>query len=145
MLSLKELFKTGRGPSSSHTMGPEKAAKIFAARYKGADEFAVTLYGSLASTGKGHSTDRVLKEAFAPKKCEIIFDELYPCPVHPNTMDFSAYKAGKKLGKARVYSVGGGDIRFDGEKKKEEADVYPLSTFSSIADYCRKNNMRIPD
>lgn len=145
MLSLKELFKTGRGPSSSHTMGPEKAAKIFAAKYKKADEFIVTLYGSLASTGKGHSTDRVLKEVFAPKKCEIVFDELYPCPVHPNTMDFSAFKAGKKLGEARVYSVGGGDIRFEGEKTKEEAEVYPLSTFSSIADYCRKNDMRIPD
>ncbi|HBK02575.1 MAG TPA: serine dehydratase [Clostridiales bacterium] len=145
MLSLKKLFKTGRGPSSSHTMGPEKAAKIFSARYKEADEFTVTLYGSLASTGKGHSTDRVLESTLAPKKCKIFFDEVSPCSVHPNTIDFAAFKNGKKLGEARVYSVGGGDIRFDGEKEKEEADVYALSTFSSIADYCRQNCIRIPD
>ena len=145
MLSLKELFKIGKGPSSSHTMGPEKAAKIFLTRYSQADEFSVTLYGSLALTGKGHGTDCVLKSTFTPKKCKIIFDKTSPCTVHPNTMDFIAIKAGKKIGSARVYSIGGGDIRFDDEKETKEADTYPISTFSSIADYCMQNKIRIPD
>ena len=57
MKSLRELFKIGRGPSSSHTMGPMRAAQIFSSEHRDAKSFQVTLYGSLASTGKGHMTD----------------------------------------------------------------------------------------
>ena len=73
MQTLRELYKIGRGPSSSHTMGPERAAKLFSARYPEADRFAVILYGSLSKTGAGHGTDRVLVDTFAPRKAEIVF------------------------------------------------------------------------
>ena len=74
MESLRELYKIGRGPSSSHTMGPEKACLLFAAKYSEADTFSVTLYGSLAKTGKGHCTDKAIVSSFAPRPCEVHFD-----------------------------------------------------------------------
>lgn len=52
MKSIKELYSIGNGPSSSHTMGPGKAAQLFANDFPGAARFTVTLYGSLAATGK---------------------------------------------------------------------------------------------
>ena len=66
MKSLKELFRIGKGPSSSHTMGPQMAAKIFLERNKKAKEFEVTLYGSLAATGKGHQTDSAILDILSP-------------------------------------------------------------------------------
>lgn len=144
MKSLKELYKIGRGPSSSHTMGPENAVKIFNARYPDADEFSVVLYGSLALTGKGHGTDEVITNTFS-KPCKIVFDEKSPCDVHPNTMDIFAYKKGVVIGKSRVYSVGGGAIKFDGDSDIESKDVYPLSTFKDIYEYCSKQKIRICD
>ena len=143
MQSLKELYKIGRGPSSSHSIGPDRAAKSFLARYPEADSFKVTLYGSLAHTGKGHLTDVVIKEAFSPKECEIVFDYDTPCNVHPNTMDLFAIKDGKTVGKLRVYSVGGGTIRCEGEELVPAPDIYELSSYADIAKYCRENNLRI--
>ena len=104
MQSLRELYKIGRGPSSSHTMGPERAALIMKERYPDADSFKVTLFGSLASTGKGHGTDRVLCETFAPTACEISFDLDTHCPVHPNTFDVYAIKDGRVIAQHRIYS-----------------------------------------
>lgn len=95
MQSLKELYRIGRGPSSSHTIGPERAARIMKARYPAAEKFAVTLYGSLALTGKGHGTDAVLKKTFEPAACEVIFDGKTPTPVHPNTLDIAPVCGGK--------------------------------------------------
>lgn len=83
---------------SSHTIAPERAAKLFAQRHPNADGFQVVLYGSLAKTGRGHGTDRVLAETL-PRKTEIVFDEQTETP-HPNTMDFSAYRGGALLGPA---------------------------------------------
>ena len=83
MQSLTELYKAGRGPSSSHTMGPDRAARRFLAAYPTADAFAVTLYGSLAKTGRGHGTDRVLQEAFAPLPLSLSFDEVTADLPHP--------------------------------------------------------------
>ncbi len=146
MKSLRQLYKIGRGPSSSHTMGPEKAVKSILSEFPNADEFIVTLYGSLALTGKGHGTDRVLQQTFEPKKCTVIFDTEKECNVHPNTMDVAILKEGEKIAEKRVYSVGGGAIRFAGENTDGEDDgndVYALSSFTEIADYCRKNNMRL--
>lgn len=74
MESLKELYRIGTGPSSSHTMGPERAARRFKEKYPQADRFLVTLYGSLAKTGKGHLTDDILVKTFAPLPVEIRFD-----------------------------------------------------------------------
>ncbi|MBE6673853.1 MAG: L-serine ammonia-lyase [Ruminococcaceae bacterium] len=145
MQSLRELYKIGRGPSSSHTMGPERAVGIIKNEFSDADLFKVTLFGSLALTGEGHGTDRIIKETFEPVKCEIVFDKKSPCDVHPNTMDIEAYKGGTLLGKKRVYSVGGGSIVFENEDivKSINEGVYPLNTFTEIADYCAKHNKRI--
>lgn len=146
MQSLKELYKTGRGPSSSHTMGPEKAARTIRSRYPEADFFAVTLYGSLALTGLGHGTDRIIRETFAPIDCKIEFDKITPCSVHPNTMDVTPYQNGTPLGTVRVYSVGGGTIRIEGEEDSEAGDgeeVYPLNSYTEIANYCQERNMRL--
>ena len=143
MQSLRELYKIGRGPSSSHTMGPEKAVKLIKEKLSGADLFKITLYGSLALTGQGHGTDRIIKETLSPVKCEITFDTKSPCDVHPNTMDVEGYKNGELIGKSRIYSVGGGSVVFEGEEFKAAKNVYPLNSFTQIADYCAKNNKRI--
>lgn len=146
MQSLKELYKIGRGPSSSHTIGPERAAKLMKARCPAADAFTVTLYGSLALTGKGHNTDMVLKKTFAPAKCDVRFDSETPTPVHPNTLDITALRGGKPLAAARFYSVGGGTIRIEGEPDANtgiDENVYPLSTFDDISAYCKNKNIRL--
>ncbi len=145
MESIREIYKKGRGPSSSHTMGPFKAAKIFLRDNPTADRFRVVLYGSLALTGKGHMTDTVIREAFAPIETEIVFDKRTPTPVHPNTADFYAYRGGEQIGQTRVYSVGGGSILFDGEGPIETVSIYPYSTFREISRYCLDRNMRLCD
>ena len=108
MESLKHLYKIGRGPSSSHTMGPDKAARLFKKEYPQADKYIAYLYGSLSDTGKGHKTDVAIIEAFAPVKTEVVFAGMpsFPLP-HENTMDFYAEKDGKRIGFARIMSVGG--------------------------------------
>ena len=147
MQSLRELYKIGRGPSSSHTMGPERAVKSIKKLYPQADFFKVTLFGSLALTGDGHGTDRIIEETFEPIKCEILFDKISPCNVHPNTMDVEAYENGVLIGTKRVYSVGGGTIVFEGEGNLDteimHKEVYPLNTFTEIAEYCANKNIRI--
>ena len=145
MQSLKELYKIGRGPSSSHSIGPDRASKGFLARYSDADSYKVILYGSLAHTGKGHLTDVVIKEAFAPKDCEVVFDFDTPCDVHPNTMDLLAIKDGETIGNLRVYSVGGGTIRCEGEELESVPSIYPHSTYADIAKYCRTSRQAIVD
>ena len=77
MESIRELYKIGRGPSSSHTMGPYKAAMSFKSKYPDADSYKAILFGSLAMTGAGHMTDKVICEAFEPKKCEVVFGFFY--------------------------------------------------------------------
>ena len=145
MQSLRELYKIGRGPSSSHTMGPERAVKLALAWYPDADHFRVTLYGSLALTGKGHGTDRVIAETFAPKTCEILFDTKYVCPVHPNTMDIEALKDGVSLGNDRFYSVGGGTVEIEGKSTDVVggAHIYGFNSFREIEDYCKHHNLRL--
>ena len=146
MQSLKELYKIGRGPSSSHTMGPERAAKIMKSRWPDADKFIVTLFGSLALTGKGHNTDTVLKKTFEPTPCEVVFDAKTPCPVHPNTLEISAVRGDEVINTTCFYSVGGGTIKIAGEPDANtgiDNAVYPLSTYSDIAEYCGKNNIRL--
>lgn len=144
MRSLKKLYRIGRGPSSSHTIGPQRAANIFKSKYPEADGFRVTLYGSLAKTGKGHMTDAVLRQSFSPIPSEIVFDTDYDGELlHPCTMDMQALKDGEEIGKMRVYSIGGGAIRIEGSEYVAPPDVYEQNSFSEIADYCRKHNLRI--
>ena len=104
MQSLKYLYKIGHGPSSSHTMGPAKAASEMVKRYPNATRFECILYGSLALTGKGHLTDKVLIDTISPIPCEVKFDIFTPCEYHPNMLDIIAYNEGE-LGRLRFYSV----------------------------------------
>ena len=144
MESIRTLYKIGRGPSSSHTMGPERACKIMKERYPEAEKFSVTLYGSLALTGIGHGTDRIIKETLAPTPCELIIDGKTSTPVHPNTMDVTAIVGGESIATVKFYSIGGGSIEIEGEGRAAAApDVYPHSTFSEIAEYCKTKNIRL--
>lgn len=148
MESLRELYRIGRGPSSSHTIGPERACRAFAAKYPLADAFRAVLYGSLAKTGRGHGTDRVIEKTL-PRPVEVIFDPLRQDLPHPNTMELIALAEGKEIGRATAVSVGGGRIRFlSGEFDAEEGAPAPLvyreSTFSQIAALCKKKGIRIP-
>ena len=138
MKSIREIYKIGKGPSSSHTMGPERAAHIFKDKHPDADAFRVILYGSLCKTGVGHGTDRVLLEVLSPVPTELVFSkEELPAPAHPNTMDFIAVKDGKDVDHLRVESVGGGDIRIIGEKDSKSEEVYIEHSFAEIADFCK--------
>ena len=144
MKSLTELYKIGRGPSSSHTMGPEKAVKLFSERNKNALSFKAVLYGSLAKTGKGHGTDVVIKKTFT-KPVDVVFDFENTQLPHPNTMDLFAFDLnGKVIDSWRVYSVGGGAIEVEGESSIEPEDVYPHHTFEQIREYCDKEEITIP-
>ena len=74
MCSLKELYKIGRGPSSSHTIGPERACIYFKEKHPNADRYKVILYGSLAYTGEGHDTKVIIADTRAPTEAEIVCD-----------------------------------------------------------------------
>lgn len=143
MESLTELYRIGRGPSSSHTIGPERAVRAFMADNPYADSFKVVLYGSLAKTGKGHGTDVVIEKTFRPYPCEIEFNVTDVSIPHPNTMDLIAYKDGQKQASARVLSLGGGAIHFEGTKMAERRVVYQLSTFEAVSNYCTQNGIRL--
>ena len=137
MKSIREIYKIGKGPSSSHTMGPERAAKLFRSQYPQADAFKVILYGSLSKTGVGHGTDQVLLEVLSPFPTEIVFSQDEIPDSHPNTLDFIALKDGQQIGTLRVESVGGGDIRIAGQKSVAGDEVYVEHSFAEIQDFCR--------
>ena len=137
MKSIREIYKIGIGPSSSHTMGPERAATLFRAAHPEADAFRVILYGSLSKTGIGHGTDRVLRDVLSPISTEIVFSKDDLPNSHPNTMDFIALKDGAQIAEQRVESIGGGDIRLPGETKRESDEVYIEHSFAEIADFSK--------
>ena len=143
MQSLRYLYRIGRGPSSSHTMGPLAAAERFLAENPSASRYAAVLYGSLAKTGKGHMTDFILEEVFAGKAFELILDTETPTDFHPNTMDLLAYTDGQEPVRTRFYSVGGGEILAEGEQYTEHSEVYTLNSFTAISKYCREKDIRI--
>ena len=138
MKSIREIYKIGKGPSSSHTMGPERAAFLFRDRYPDATSFQVTLYGSLSKTGIGHGTDRVLLDTLGPERTRIVFSQESWEGMHPNTMDFSAFHEDIEIGHLRVESIGGGDIRIPGERAAAQPEeVYIEHSFAEIADFCK--------
>ena len=143
MESLVELYKIGRGPSSSHTMGPERASKVFMNQHKEIDELQIILYGSLAKTGKGHGTDRVIRKTVSPLPCEIIFDYKKTDIPHPNTMDIIGFKNKAEIARARVMSVGGGSISFENESKHQAPIIYCEHTFADIAEYCKAHSLKL--
>ncbi len=145
MPSLRELYRVGPGPSSSHTIAPSRASKLFLDSHPDADGFKVILYGSLAKTGYGHGTEHVIKEAFASKPLALELDYLTVDIAHPNTMDLLALKNGEVIDKWRVFSTGGGAIEVEGRPDGADTPIYPHYSFDEIAEYLKEKNMRIPD
>ena len=140
MDSLKELYKIGNGPSSSHTMGPQKAAKIFRDKNPNAEFYKVELYGSLAATGKGHLTDWVIIETLKPKACEIIWKPQVIKEFHTNGMMFQAFDKEENLLETwEVYSVGGGSIMEASESRIGRSGIYPRTKLEDIIKWCKDN------
>ena len=143
MQSLKELYKIGIGPSSSHTIGPEKIATYIKEKYPNC-EYKIILYGSLSATGKGHGTDKVIKKVLGDNVV-IEFNTTQKQLPHPNTLDVVIQKDGKTVNTVRAMSVGGGSIKIQGEEFLEPKSVYSLSTFSQIKDYVLNKGIRLYD
>ncbi len=137
MDSIKEIYKIGNGPSSSHTMGPKKAAQQFLEKNRSASNFKIHLYGSLALTGKGHLTDTAILDTFN-NNAEIIWHKDEKLPLHTNGMKFQAFDtADQQLDEWEVYSIGGGELR-DEKSKNETKEIYPHSTMKDIINYLEK-------
>ena len=139
MKSIRDIYKIGTGPSSSHTMGPARAAVMFRGEHPEADGFRAVLYGSLSKTGRGHGTDRAIKDAFAPVVAEVIFSEEDPKDMkHPNTMDLMALRGEEELAHIRVQSIGGGDIVIESrEQETESEEIYMENSFAEILQFCQ--------
>ena len=144
MKSIKDIYKIGKGPSSSHTMGPAKAMSIYVSEHPEAESYSVVLYGSLADTGEGHGTDRAIRTA-TDKAVEIIFNTVDRDLPHENTMDIYSVVGDELRDKMRVMSVGGGDIEIEGREDEGASEVYPESSFTAIAEYCKANEIRLSD
>ena len=142
MKSIKSVYKIGNGPSSSHTVGPYRAATLFRERHSNADAFRVTLYGSLAFTGEGHGTGKAIRSAIP--EAEIVFDKDETDLPHPNTMLFVAYRNGEEIGRNRIFSVGGGSIRIENEVSDEEREIYPQKHFSEMLSLCKEKGISLP-
>ncbi len=142
MQSIRELFRIGNGPSSSHTMGPRRAAELFKRKFPEAKEFRVSLYGSLAATGKGHLTDRTIVEAFSPIPVHITWNPSQPLPYHPNGMEFAAVLPDGTLSTGwQVYSIGGGAIS-EGVPV-ETSPIYQARSFREILEHCEVTGQSI--
>ena len=146
METIKKIYKIGYGPSSSHTMGPNRAAEMFAQRTKQAARYRVTLYGSLAATGKGHHTDMAVTRGLAPKEVEIVWRPDIVKPFHPNGMFFEALDAeGGVVDSWLVYSIGGGYLSTEeGEVPlgiTPEGEVYPHNTMKEIMEYIDREGL----
>ncbi|MBR2351057.1 MAG: L-serine ammonia-lyase, iron-sulfur-dependent, subunit alpha [Clostridia bacterium] len=144
MKSIKDIYKIGKGPSSSHTMGPAKAMSIYVSEHPEAESYSVVLYGSLADTGEGHGTDRAIRTA-TDKAVEITFNTVDRDLPHENTMDIYSVVGGELRDKMRVMSVGGGDIEIEGREDEGASEVYPQNSFTAIAEYCKANEIRLSD
>jgi L-serine dehydratase len=137
--SIKEIYRIGQGPSSSHTMGPKKAAEKFLNKNKTATNFEVILYGSLAATGKGHLTDKAIEETLGKSNVSFLWRPDEFLPKHPNAMKFSAFnEQNELLDEWTAYSIGGGAIT-DDFTKTETSDIYPHRKMSEILDWCNRN------
>jgi L-serine dehydratase len=143
MESIREIYKIGYGPSSSHTMGPKKAAETFLLRNPAAVSFRVTLYGSLAATGKGHLTDVAIIKTLMPKPVEFEWLPAIFLPRHPNAMKFEAFDASRNVSDSWIaYSIGGGSI-VDDQTVAETTLVYPETNLEAILSWCYENGKNI--
>ena len=144
MRSIKTVYKIGQGPSSSHTVGPFRAAKWFKEQHPEADAFEVTLFGSLAFTGEGHGTEKAIRRILPD--AAVRFDlETQDLP-HPNTMLFRAFRGGELLGERRIFSIGGGSIRWEGGiHHEEDREIYPQKTFGEMLYYCLQEGISLKE
>ena len=142
MKSIRELYRIGVGPSSSHTMGPKRAAELFLQQYTHAASYVVHLYESLAATGKGHLTDKAVLEVLGKEYTQVQWHPEKCLPQHPNAMTFEAYDAeGTMIGSRTFFSVGGGAICELGEEEQASETVYPYTTIETIMEYCAKKGI----
>lgn len=140
MESIRQIYKIGNGPSSSHTMGPRKAAAEFLQRNPNAASFEVTLYGSLAATGRGHLTDVAILDVLSPvAPTEILWKPEIVLPFHTNGMKFSAKdQNGAETDSWTVYSVGGGDILEEGDTRQTGPQIYTMNFIADILAWCER-------
>jgi len=143
MESIRNIFRIGHGPSSSHTLGPSNAAHGFIENHMNAASFAVTLYGSLAATGRGHRTDAALEKAFGNRKFNLIWKPEEFFGKHPNAMKFTAYdQEGKVLDEKVLYSVGGGAV-VDDPEVTETVEIYHHNTLNEILEHCSSRGLTL--
>lgn len=139
MQSLRELFRIGHGPSSSHTMGPRRAARAYLNRHPDASQFRVTLFASLAATGKGHLTDEAIYEVLGRERTCLVWKPDEALPFHPNGMRFEVIDAdGHSRDAWEVFSIGGGALAEAGRTESETPDVYPLNHIMDIMEWCEE-------
>ena len=136
MKSIRSIYKIGNGPSSSHTVGPYNAARLFLSRFPSADEYEVTLYGSLSYTGEGHGTGKAIRAVIPFVR--VVSDKTEKELPHPNTMLFRAFKDGTEIGALKIMSVGGGSIQIEGEDSSDDMEVYGEKSFHQIKEACRQ-------
>lgn len=143
MESIRELFRIGNGPSSSHTMGPKRAAEMFLARHPDAAAFEVELYGSLAATGKGHLTDAAILSVLSPvAPAEIVWKPGEFLPFHPNGMVFKSFDAQHNLAERwEIFSVGGGALASEEMKPADKEQVYDMHYIYDIKNYCDQKGL----
>ncbi len=141
MRSIKSVYKIGHGPSSSHTVGPYNAARLLARRFPEAEGWRVTLYGSLAHTGEGHGTEKAILAGLPG--AEVVFDRKARDLPHPNTMRFEALRGGEVAASVRVFSIGGGSIRVEGEESEDEKELYPQKNFTEMLSLCRREGISL--
>lgn len=143
MESIREIYRIGYGPSSSHTMGPRKAAEKFLKQNETAARFKCTLYGSLAATGKGHLTDFIVKEVFRNFQIEIVWHPEIFLPFHPNALKFQAYNlSGDLIDEKLSYSIGGGAVLEEGQQNTQKG-IYKLDKLDDIIKWCNQNGKQL--
>lgn len=142
MKSIKEIYKIGTGPSSSHTMGPQKAARTYREHHPDVHRFHVTLYGSLAATGKGHLTDVAINDELVKSgTTEIEWQPKVFLPRHPNGMRIAAVdENGDKHDEWTFYSIGGGNITCDQLPVDDSPEIYPLNHMTDLLNWCNTNS-----
>lgn len=141
MKSLKELYRIGQGPSSSHTMGPRRAAEQYLQKHPDAENFRVTLYGSLAATGEGHLTDVAILQVLGNERTEIVWHPEITLPFHPNGMKFEVMTPNGSRDEWIVYSIGGGALVEDGKAQTETPEIYDLDHLADIKNWCEQHGM----
>ena len=143
MQSLKYLYRYGMGPSSSHTIGPNNAARKFKAQTPEAQSYKVTLYGSLSLTGKGHLTDKAIITALSPTPCTIIWCNT-ELPFHPNGMKFEAFDSDDRaLKEWVVFSIGGGELREENDPSSEQPHIYIQKSMEEILSWSNSSGKPI--